>query len=284
MRIRGDMFKFNWWGAKQPKRFKGMLYHSGRCNSCGSDTKFYYKEVALYRESLLCAVCLTTSRYRSIARGILRALAEITGTEAKSLAELDPELNRAKVTIYDTQAPFYWDTCGYPIPDLLARCQWIDVQTSLYRPLEPLGSTLGLTTTNQDLEQLTYPDKRFDIVLTSDVMEHVRRDDVAHREIRRVLKPGGFYIFTVPHFRHTRETLTRVAVIDPLDPSKDQYLTEKEYHGDANSKDGRALSYRSFGTEIDEFLERLGFQVEYCHDDFPETGIMDTELFFCRVR
>jgi SAM-dependent methyltransferase len=277
------MFKFKWWGSRQPKLSKGMLYHTGRCNLCGNNTKFFYKDPALYRESLLCAVCVTTSRYRSIGRGILRALAEITGTEAKSLTELNPKLNHATVQIYDTQAPFYWTTCSYPIPDLLSRCEWIDVRTSLYRPLEPVGISLGPTTSNQDLERLTFPDKSFDIVITSDVMEHVRRDDAAHREIRRVLKPGGFYIFTVPHFRHMRETLTRVAVIDPLDPGKDLYLLEKEYHGDANSEDGRALSYRSYGTEIDEFLEQLGFHVEYCHEDFAENGIMDTELFSCRV-
>jgi SAM-dependent methyltransferase len=277
------MSKFKWWGFKQSKRSKGWLYHHGRCNICGSETTFSYKDVALYRESLLCAVCLTTSRYRSIARGILRVLNEITGTEAKSLAELDPTLKNAPVTIYDTQAPFYWDTCSYPIPDLLSRCEWIEVRSSLYRPHEPLGISLGPTTSNQDLERLTYLDRTFDIVITSDVMEHVRRDDVAHREIRRVLKPSGYYIFTVPHFRHTSETLTRVAVIDALDPGKDRYLMEKEYHGDANAEDGRALSYRSYGTELDGYLEELGFHVEYCHDDFPEIGIMDTELFSCKV-
>ena len=97
------------------------------------------------------------------------------------------------------------------------------------------------------------------------------------------MKPGGIYLFTVPHFRDRRETFYRVAVVDPSDPATDLYLTEKEYHGDANSEDNRALSYRSYGTDIDEKLSDLGFTIEYSKEDFPEAGIFNTELFFCRL-
>ena len=45
-----------------------------------------------------------------------------------------------------------------------------------------------------------------------------------------------------------------------------------------------ALSYRSFGTDIDEDLNALGFDVEYTKRDMPELGIMNTELFYCRRR
>jgi glycosyltransferase involved in cell wall biosynthesis len=122
-------------------------------------------------------------------------------------------------------------------------------------------------------------DNSFDIVITSDVMEHVRLDERAHQEIRRVLKPGGIYLFTVPHFRHQSESITRVVVTDPLDPSKDQFVMQKEYHGG----DHRPLSYRSYGTDLDRYLESLGFTVDYSKQDFPEIGIMNTELFFCRL-
>ena len=120
------------------------------------------------------------------------------------------------------------------------------------------------------------------MVVTSDVMEHVRLDDRAHREISRVLRPGGVYLFTVPHVRTTRRTFVRVQVVDPDDPAKDLYLIDKEYHRDTDAADGRALSYRSYGTDIDETLAALGFDVDYCGRDFPESGIMDTELFYCR--
>lgn len=255
----------------------------GRCNVCGKPTQFFYSDPALYRESLTCAHCRTTSRYRSIARGLLEAIRQRTGVEAQSLAELPRRFRGRRLAIYDTQMPFEFDACAYPIPDLLGERRWIDVHISTYRASEDLGQPLGPRTTNQDLERLRFSDASFDIVITSDVLEHVRLAGAAHREIRRVLRPGGIYLFTVPHFRN-RETLTRVQIVDPEDPSKDLDLTEREYHGDANSPEGRALSYRSFGTDLDEELRSLGFDVEYTKEDFPALGILNTELFFCRLR
>jgi SAM-dependent methyltransferase len=263
-------------------RFDRAPYLLGRCNVCASYTAFFCPNKALYRESLVCAVCLTTSRYRSIARGILRAIAELRAIRCESLAELDPRVAVERLRIYDTQAPSYWRTGAYPIPDLLARCPWIDVQTSVYRRNEAPGARVGPHTTTQTLEQLTFPSASFDVVVTSDVMEHVRLDDRAHREISRVLRPGGVYLFTVPHDRVTRETFVRVQVVDPDDPSKDRYLTEKEYHRDTNAEAGGALSYRSYGTDLDATLAALGFDVEYGNQDYPESCIMNTELFYCR--
>lgn len=264
-------------------RFQRTPYLVGVCNICGNHTVFFCGNKALYRESLFCAECLTTSRYRSIARGILRAIKELTGHDAKSIAGLDAILENVSVKIYDTQVSFYTETHAYPIPDLLSKLKWIDLQQSIYLPAQPWGAELSPKVTNQNLECLTFPDNSFDIVITSDVMEHVRLDEPAYLEIRRVLRPGGFYVFTVPHFRNARESIVRVAVPEPSDPSKDLYLMEKEYHGDINSAEGTALSYRAYGTEIDDKLRELGFTVDYSAQDFVETAIMNTELFYCRL-
>jgi O-antigen biosynthesis protein len=253
----------------------------GRCNVCGLSTRFFYTDAALFRESLICAHCLTTSRYRSIARGLLEAVRRLAGVEAPSLAQLPRRVRTRRISVYDTQLPFDHGDSAYPIPELLREKAWLDVRLSTFRPGERLGRRLGPRATNQDLERLAFPDEHFDIVVTSDVMEHVRLEDRAHREIRRVLKPGGIYLFTVPHFRD-REELTRVRVVDPEDPSKDVYVTDPEYHQDANSPDGKALSYRSFGIEFDGKLRDLGFDVEYTKQDFSESGIRNTELFFCQ--
>lgn len=68
--------------------FAGQQYVVGQCNVCGKPTRFFYQEEALWRESLNCVNCRTTSRYRSITRGILRAIAELTGEELQTLATL----------------------------------------------------------------------------------------------------------------------------------------------------------------------------------------------------
>lgn len=60
-----------------------------------------------------------------------------------------------------------------------------------------------------DACQIPYQDNYFDIVLASDVMEHVADDQLMVQEIYRVMKPGGSFVFTVPAFnslysRHDR--------------------------------------------------------------------------------
>ena len=272
-------------GSSPPPNFADHPFSiAGRCNVCGADTTFLCADKVLYRETLTCGVCLATSRYRSMARGVLQAIRELTGIEAASLAELQRKKSPVTLRVYDTQVPFRVTTCAYPLPERLAALPWIDLEISLYKPGQTPGARLDARTSIQNLEALTFPDASFDIVLTSDVMEHVRLHDRAHAEIARVVKPGGVYMFTVPHYRHQRETYYRVQIVNPDDPSTDLYLCEKEYHGDQNAEDGMALSYRSYGTDIDEVLNALGFDVEYTKRDLPELGIMNTELFYCRKR
>ena len=260
----------------------GKTFLTGRCNVCGLESRFLYDDPALYRESLVCVRCLTTSRYRSMARGILRAFDELADVQASSLDELPRGLRRRRLTLFDTQVAFDAGASAYPFPTLLSRCRWLDLSVSTWKPRRPEGDVLAPGLTNQNLENLTFPDASFDVVLTSDVLEHVRLEARAHREIRRVLKPGGVYVFTVPHFRD-RPTVDRVRIVDERDPSRDEDVLPREYHGDANSEEGRSLAYRSFGIDLDEKLRRLGFDVEYTKQDHPELGILNTELFFCRV-
>ena len=104
-------------------------------------------------------------------------------------------------------------------------------------------------------------------------------------ELLKNTKPGGVYLFTVPHFRDRRDTLVRVKVHDADDPSRDEFLTEPEYHGDANATDGRgALSYRSYGTVLDDVLKALGFDVTYTFKQDDVHVIRNCELFYCVKR
>jgi GT2 family glycosyltransferase/glycosyltransferase involved in cell wall biosynthesis/SAM-dependent methyltransferase len=266
-----------------PRVFERAQYLSGHCNVCGKNTRLFYTQPALWRESLNCTHCLTTSRYRSIARGVLRAIRQLTDVDAQSLAELPRTGVKRKLRIYDTQPPFYTTHCAYPLPDLLKTKRWIDVQLSQYKPRRPLGKRLARGVTNQNLECLTFEGGSLDIVITSDVMEHVRLDDRAHREIHRILRLGGVYIFTVPHIRAWQQTLVRIQINDPDDPSKDTHLLEPEYHGDVNSDEGLgSIAYRTYGQDLDAYLSELGFEVEYSGEDIPEHGIFNTELYYCR--
>jgi GT2 family glycosyltransferase/SAM-dependent methyltransferase len=265
--------------------FEGQRFTEGVCNICGQQTRFFFQDLALYRESLNCEHCRSTSRYRSIARGVLQAIEQQCGIRADSLTGLAAFKSSKRLVVYDTQPPFYYALCAYPIPDLLKKTRWIDVKLSQYKPQKKLGMPLESGITNQNLECLTFADASIDIVITSDVMEHVRLDKQSHNEILRVLKPGGAYVFTVPHDRSKEETLVRVQVTDPADSTKDVHLLEPEYHGDTNSDEGGGvLSYRVYGTELDIYLTILGFEVEYSKEELTSIGIMNTELFYCRKK
>lgn len=263
--------------------FSGHRHVTGLCNVCGHAGRFFYTDIALWRESLTCEKCLVTSRYRSIARGVLRAIKELRGIDAESLATLSCNPCKPVLRLYDTQPPFYYLTCSYPMPDMLKSTGWIDVALSQYKPDKDAGERISEGVTNQNLECLTYANNSLDIVVTSDVMEHVRLDNRAHSEIYRVLKPGGIYIFTVPHDRTWAETLVRVHVADAEDSSKDVHLLEPEYHGDTNSDDNSGvLAYRTYGRDIETTLVNLGFEVEYFKENIERLGILNTELFYCR--
>ncbi len=55
-------------------------------------------------------------------------------------------------------------------------------------------------------EYLPYPDGRFDLVLSHEVLEHVADDVLAVREMLRVLKPGGRIVIFVPNRGYPFET------------------------------------------------------------------------------
>lgn len=81
----------------------------------------------------------------------------------------------------------------------------------------------GFTAVQGDAQSLPFQDNAFDLVLACDVLEHLPDDAAAAREIRRVLRPGGRLVATVPadpdlwsdhdvaldHYRrYTRSTLS----------------------------------------------------------------------------
>jgi len=51
------------------------------------------------------------------------------------------------------------------------------------------------------VEQLPWPDETFDLVISLDMVEHTVDDRVTLRELRRVTKPGGYFLMTVPALR-----------------------------------------------------------------------------------
>lgn len=55
-------------------------------------------------------------------------------------------------------------------------------------------------------QELPFDDNYFDLVISYEVLEHVQNEDLALREIQRVLKPGGEVVFSVPNRAWVFET------------------------------------------------------------------------------
>jgi ubiquinone/menaquinone biosynthesis C-methylase UbiE len=51
----------------------------------------------------------------------------------------------------------------------------------------------------QAAETLPYEDESFNVVLSFDVFEHIAETDKHITEVRRVLRPGGYYLFQTPN-------------------------------------------------------------------------------------
>ena len=119
---------------------------------------------------------------------------------------------------------------------------------------EPGSTVNGVR--SEDLTRLTYHDESFDIVLTTETLEHVPDLVAALREIRRVLVPGGRHIFTVPQLPHVPKTFARSIV---LPDGLTQDLAPRLCHpgGDVGYP-----VFTEFGADIEDVLTRAGFEVE----------------------
>ena len=61
-----------------------------------------------------------------------------------------------------------------------------------------------------DVNELPFPDSSFDIVFSDNLMEHVDAPINIYKEVRRVLKPGGFFLFKTPNKYHYMPLVARL--------------------------------------------------------------------------
>jgi SAM-dependent methyltransferase len=262
--------------AENWRRFTAYRRAALRCNVCAaSGTPFFdFPDLELrrehrigeLRETLQCRHCRATMRHRTLAAALLRALSQRAGASLTSIQEA-ARANLRDIRILDTDA----------LSPISARMrQRPDYWVSSFQPQEPFDVQLAPRHWNIDLEKIGFPDESFDVLLTSDVMEHVRGIEAAHAEIHRVLKPGGLYIFTVPY---DAGCATHHRLIDTSGP-QDRFIVPPQYHGDPLS--GGILAYRVFGRALHLDLAALGFEVELLEIDDPRALIIQGDVFVAR--
>lgn len=136
-----------------------------------------------------------------------------------------------------------------------------------------------------DIQKIPYPSNSFDIVYCSHVLEHVKDDIGAMKELYRVVKPkseGGSALIMVPLFYDLNETLENEEYNTPE-------LRSKYY--------GQFDHVRAYGSDFSDKLKSVGFEVEkYNKYDLAndknlikiygitenDKKIMQNELWVCR--
>ncbi len=213
---------------------------SGRCAVCGAegrlvrngwmlsrDLRRRYGSALADRESLFCGRCGCSLRVRRIAE----VLIGLYGTAAATLAELVREdafraLRIAEINSIGRMHPILAEAPG------LVHVEYPE----------------------EDIQALSWADGAFDLVLTSETLEHVPDPRRALRETFRVLRPGGRHIFTVPVDASLALTRSR----DGLPP---------EHHGRGGgpfalvTRKADMLVHTDFGGDLPDVVRAEGFDV-----------------------
>jgi SAM-dependent methyltransferase len=175
----------------------------------------------------ICVRCRANLRYEMLAMYLTRSC-EIASLD---VLELDP---------------------SSPLRPILAQAH--SYTRTFFRPDVAPGSVRGDGVVCQDITRLTYPDESLDLIVSSDVLEHVPDVAAAFRESARVLRPGGAHVFTVPPRAATRRraVLENGGIVHLVNPP--------EYHLDPLDKLG-VLAYWDYGPDLPDRFPTPGLDI-----------------------
>jgi SAM-dependent methyltransferase len=174
-----------------------------------------------------CLLCSANERYELLAAEIKHRYAGVL--EDMEILELDPDS---------------------PLRKILSRARK-HVRT-FYEPTAPRGTSRPDGTICQDLTALTFPNESFDLIVSSDVLEHIPSLHDAFSESQRVLKPGKAHLFTVPPRSRTKKRAELVH-------GELFHFEPPEYHADPLSPEG-ILAFWDLGPDLGDVFESSGLR------------------------
>jgi SAM-dependent methyltransferase len=129
-----------------------------------------------------------------------------------------------------------------------------------HRSGDTVAHSSGVELRHEDLTALSFADATFGTVITQDVFEHVPDFRSAFREVRRVLRPDGRLVFTIPFFPDAAHTIVRATVGDDGTVT---HVLPPEIHG--NPVGDGSLCFQHFGWDILDSLRECGFADAAAH-------------------
>jgi SAM-dependent methyltransferase len=224
-----------------------------KCNICGSLT-FILITNENFRENCFCKNCLSFNRQRQLAFVLCNSF------QAKPNKTLLEYIKNSNLSIYNTET-------GGTLHNYLSKAK--NYVCSEYFGEEYKRGELVNGKMHQDLMSLSFDDNQFDVIISTDVFEHISDPYLAHREINRVLKMGGRHIFTIPFYQTDFLDEKRASVNSKKEI---EYHKEALYHIDPLRKEG-ILVFNIFSIEMLCKLSILGFRTNMYHLYSPINGI-----------
>ena len=217
------------------------------------------------KESMFCGSCGSSLRVRRLAAVLMQTFAERSGLSCKSFAELLENKGFRDLKMAEINACGALHSYLKDHPNL-SYSEWLP-------HAEPGEVHDGVRC--EDLQRLTYPDNYFDIILTSETLEHVPDPGKAWHEIFRTLKDGGYHIFTIPVLLSLPTSVRRANLVD----GKRENLLAPAYHGAWGSEN--MFVYTDFGADLVEKLNGIGLKTDLFYQN-PENELDVAVVFRSR--
>jgi ubiquinone/menaquinone biosynthesis C-methylase UbiE len=261
---------------------------TGQCIVCGRESKFRFDPTIITaqlraawgisdglveafnrKESMFCSSCGASLRIRRLATVLVQTFKEINGSSCESVAKLVQNDAFRHLKIAEITACGALHSCLKDHPNLYYS-EWLP-------HAKPGEVHKGIRC--EDLQRLTYPDDFFDIILTSETLEHVPDPDRAWREIHRTLKDGGCHIFTIPVVPSQRDTIQRARMVNGVREN----LLRPVYHSPWGRED--VFVYTDFGMDIVEKLDSIGLKTDVFYlnreDELDVAAVFRSRKYQC---
>ncbi len=237
----------------------------GHCPACDMPTVFQVNTGAMFadrpnlREGLRCKHCLLTARQRLVVMAMRQEAGRLEKAPQGLLFEKTTRLYRF------AHARWPWLAGSEYLGDgrVSGRHYWWSTHWWRWR-----------RTRHESITSCSCASASLDLLVHSDVLEHVYDTKQAAVECARVMRTGAIMLFTAPFFADRDHSLLRG---HPLDDGSINHLETPEYHGDGMARGG-IYTFHHFGWDLFDIFREAGFsrfEIGLCHA--PEEGLTSAD-------